>query len=230
MRGLAMVAALVCAAPALAERPTEQVACVAEAAGDRGERVTVFIHVESDGSRAASYASWSPPLLASSGVGGLDQPDTSLMIGYNAVTKAGLGQPNSAAHIMVLAFSPLRKQIPSAKLQARLAPLAGEARFDGGTPVKFGLNQPGPAHRDLPGTAMRTAQLPLPTAFPKEIELQLLDKQRKPVVTMRFATGGAKSRDALFATAWAEADSKTANPADCDPTSSEASFAPIDPG
>jgi hypothetical protein len=218
MRSLAVAAALACAAPALAEGPAMQMACVATAAGPHGEAVTVFIHVQPDGSRAASYASWAPPLLAATGSGGLDQPDTTLMIGYDAVSKDSLGQPNLSAQVMVMLFSPLRQRIPSAKLQAGLANLSGEARFDGNATLPFGFNQPGPAHRDLPGTAYRTAQLALPGSLPGEIELRLIEKRRKPVVTLRFATGGAASRDALFSKAWAEADAKAATPSKCDPT------------
>lgn len=230
MRGLAMAAALVCAAPALAEAPTVQVVCVADAAGERGERVTVFIHVEPDRRRVASYASWFPPLLSESGAGGLGQPDISLLIGYDTVTQSGLGKPNEFAQILVQALSPLRERIPSAKLQARLAVLTGEARFDGGATVKFGLGLPGPAHSDLPGTAVRTAELALPSAFPNEVELQLLDKQHKPVNTIRYATGHSASRDALFTKAWTEADAKAADLSTCEPTGGGADYAGVPSG
>ncbi len=230
MRGFVVAAALICAAPALAETLTAQMVCVAAAEGPRGEAVTVFIHVEPNGQRLPAYGSWAPPLLSSSGVGGLDQPDTSLLIGYDAVTKAGLGPANAYAQVLVLSVSPPRQRIPAAKLQARLSRLSGEARFDSGAAVKFGLNQPGPTHQDLPGTAMRTAELTLPTTLPKEIELRLLDKKGEPVVAMRFATSVTTSRDTLFAKAWAEADARTANPADCDPTGGADGYAGVPSG
>lgn len=190
--------------------------CVAAAEGARGEVVTLFIHVQPDGQRLAAYASWAPPLLGSSGIGGLDQPDTSLLIGYHTVTKAGLGPPNPSAQVLVFSFSPPRQRIPSAKLQAKLTELSGEARFDGGATMKFGFNQPGPAHQDLPGIGMHSAELNLPATFPNVTELRLFDKRGKPVVAMGFATGSTTSRDALFARAWTEADANAADPASCE--------------
>lgn len=218
------------ALPAFAQTPASQMVCVGQAEGPRSEAITVFIHVDPDGRRVASYASWLPPVLASSGSGGLDQPDTQLLIGYNEVGKANLGRRNEAAQVLVFAFSPPRSRIAGATLQKRLASLSGEARFDGGALVRFGFNQPGPAHQDLPGHAMRTAELALPAALPAELELRIAAKGGKPGVTVRYATGAITSRDALFAQAWSQADKAAATPASCEPTmSGETGYAGASP-
>lgn len=218
MRRLALCGfAALCACPAAAEPTASQVVCVGRADGPAGEAVTVFIHVEPDGTHLPAYTSWAPPVAKTSGQGGLEgQPDLSLIVGYQDTVASNIGQLQSLS-VGALAFSPLRSRITGAKLQARLDSLSAEAGLGSDAPVKLELRRD-PMIEDLPGTAFRSASLALPESLPDAITLRLHDRAQKPVATMEYRLNRLASRDQLFAAAWRQADRAAANPATCEAT------------
>jgi hypothetical protein len=188
--------------------------------------VTVFIHIDPGGQRAASYASWIPPVLARSGSGGLDQPDLALLLGYNQSSSAGIGERDLAS-VSASVFSPLRQRVSRTELQARLNRYSLQARFDGGAPVGLSFAKlMSPAPQDLPGTAIRYAELALPSPAPREVELSLLDPAHQTAVSIRYDVGTVITRDKLFAQAWQQAENMATNPASCALTA-DAAQAPL---
>lgn len=212
---LPALAVLTLALPAAAmAAPATPVVCSGQAQASRGEAVTVLVQVEPDGRRSSVQANWNPPQLGVTGKS-LDQPDLTLSLSYDRASASGIG-PMTGASALVFVMAPPRDRVPSAKLQARLAPLSGELRLDGGAPSRFSLKAPDAGLEELPGTAVRTADLSLPASLPAETELRLVDRSGKIAAQMRFATGASESRDALFAQAWREAEAATADLASCE--------------
>lgn len=214
-RGLALIAAVLGIQPAIAQ-PAPQFVCSGRADGARGEGVSVSIHIEPDGSRAASYATWDPPVASTTLKGGFEQPELALYVPYDAATKNALGAPG-AASVSLSVFSDFRKPAPASKLQARLDQLTATASVDG-SPDRPVAMAPPPLVPDMPGTAARTGTVPFADRFPDRITLTLSDRKGRPAGAMLYDLTGTASRDALFARAWDQAETANADFTKCEQT------------
>ncbi|MFM5954824.1 MAG: hypothetical protein ACKOPE_11070 [Novosphingobium sp.] len=214
-RGLALVAVLLGALPASAQS-SPQFVCSARAEGTRGEGVSVLIHIEPDGSRAASYATWDPPVASTALKGGFEQPELSLYVPYDAAAKGSLGAPGAIA-VNLLVLSDFRKPAGAAKLKARLDQLTVAASLDGAAAQGVALAPP-PLIPDMPGTAARTGTIRVADRIPARIDLALRDRKGRSAGTVQYDLSGTASRDALFARAWSQAEAAGADFTKCEQT------------
>lgn len=191
-----------------------QVVCQGEASGEHGEQVTVFIHVDPEAGRMPAYASWSPPQLERVGASGLDQPDLSLTLGYDNSDAHSIGKLTNT-FVLVSLFSPPRKPISQAKLDARLGSLHPLISYDGAQASKLTFDPSDSRLMAIPGSASRFATFQLPQRLPGEATIILTDNHGKPVLSLRFALRDTAGRDGLYASAWAQADKRAVTLTDC---------------
>ncbi|MFM5924746.1 MAG: hypothetical protein ACKOPG_11245 [Novosphingobium sp.] len=213
--GLLLLAAALGIQPAAAQ-PSPQFVCSGRAEGGRGEAVGVLIHIEPDGSRVASYATWDPPLASTTLKGGFEQPELSLYVPYDAAAKGSLGAPGAIV-VSLSVFSDFRKPSPASRLQARLDQLTATASLDAGParPVTLAAL---PLVPDMPGTAARTGTIAAADRLPGRIDLALRDRKGRSAGTMQYDLSGTASRDALFARAWIQAETASADFGKCEQT------------
>ena len=217
LAGVAMLSLPARAQDVPAPHLERQVVCLGQASGERGEEVTVFIHVDPQAGRLSAYASWSPPQVERIGASGLDQPDLNLTFGYSDADAHSIGKPTDA-FIMVSLFSPPRKPTSQARLNARINGLNPSISYDGAPASRLAYDPPSSFLTEIPGFATRMATVQLLQPLPGEATVALSDKRGKPVLSQRFAIRDTAGRDALYAAAWAQADKRAATLTDCNAT------------
>jgi hypothetical protein len=191
--------------------------CGGEVRGDRGEAVSVQINLDPNGRPiGTATATWTPPQHSDPGRGNLDRPDIAFSIDYAGTAGRSIGEPLSAT-VTLSVFAPPRQRVAPGKLSARLNALSAAYRFGEAAfaPLPFldvGLDD------SLPGTATRAALLDLPQPGPRWLDVQVLDAKRRTAASTRFVLDPTASRDALFAQAWSQAQTATANYKSCAPT------------
>ena len=215
MRWFALfAAALALGGPALA-RPaapqSPQFFCSSEAHGTLGEGVAVQLTVGLDGKPISVLAVWAPPQVATPDRSGIEQPDLSLAIAYEHPTESAIGAPEEGV-AMVQLFSPIRDQISTHKLLAKLNGLTLEASFGDGQAIPLTLMGD---YFPLPGTVRQQAVFELPQPLTETVELRLLNQRHLPVVAARFVLSATENRDKLFNEALRQAMAMAQHPAAC---------------
>lgn len=191
--------------------------CGGEARGTRGEAVAAAIDVDASGRpTGAATATWTPPQQSDPGRGNLDRPDIAFSVQYANVTAQSIGQPLTATVTLSVFASP-RQRVAPGKLSARLGAFNGAYRFGEAAfaPLEYRDLRPDDS---LPGTASRAAMLDLPQPMPRWLDVQVLDAKRRAAASTRFLLDATPTRDALFAQAWTQAQTATANFKSCAPS------------
>lgn len=180
-----------------------------------GETVSVSVSLDPGGILIDSTASWRPPEQSDMGRSDLSRPDVTLWINYDVPAPAAIGQPVEA-ELSVSVFSPPRDRVAPGKLIARLGGLTGRYRFGDGPFVPMSAFAK-IADAELPGMAEATLTVPLPDPLPPLLEVQVLDAKGRVVTASRFDLSAAKSRAAIFAQAYAQAEAARADFKSCAP-------------